>query len=59
MALCAHLIRDGDVVYDVGGNTKYMALYFASLVGARGKTLSFEPAPVNLSYIRANVERDK
>jgi FkbM family methyltransferase len=57
MTLCARLIREGDVVFDVGGNIGYMALYFASLVGARGKVFSFEPAPSNLPYIRANVGR--
>lgn len=57
MVLCARLIRDGDVVFDVGGHIGYMALYFASLVGDCGRIFSFEPAPSNLPYIRANVER--
>lgn len=57
MTLCARLIRDGDVVFDVGGHIGYMALYFASLVGACGRIFSFEPASSNLPYIRANVER--
>lgn len=57
MALCAQLVRKGDVVFDVGGHIGYMALYFASLVGPRGKVYSFEPAPTNLPYIRANVSR--
>jgi FkbM family methyltransferase len=59
MALCAQLIRDGDVVYDVGGHIGYMALYFASLVGACGRVFSFEPAFSNLPYIRANVKGAK
>jgi FkbM family methyltransferase len=57
MTLCARLIRDGDVVFDVGGHIGYMALYFASLVGACGKVFAFEPGSSNLPYIRANVER--
>ena len=57
MTLCARLIRDGDVVFDVGGHIGYMALYFASLVGAGGRVFSFEPGSSNLPYIRANVER--
>ena len=57
MTLCARLIRDGDVVFDVGGHIGYMALYFASLVGACGRVFSFEPASSNLPYIHANVER--
>jgi len=57
MTLCARFIRDGDVVFDVGGHIGYMALYFASLVGACGKVFAFEPASSNLPYIRVNVER--
>jgi FkbM family methyltransferase len=57
MTICARLIRDGDVVFDVGGHIGYMALYFASLVGSCGRIFSFEPASSNLPYIRANVER--
>jgi FkbM family methyltransferase len=57
MTLCARLIRDGDVVFDVGGHIGYMALYFAGLVGSAGKVFSFEPASSNLPYIRKNVGR--
>jgi FkbM family methyltransferase len=57
MAICAKLIRDGDLVFDVGGHIGYMALYFASLVGARGRIFTFEPSPLNLRYIRANALR--
>jgi FkbM family methyltransferase len=56
MALCAKLIRDGDVVFDVGGHIGYMTLYFASLVGLSGRTVAFEPGPLNLPYIRANIK---
>jgi FkbM family methyltransferase len=56
MILCARLIREGDIVFDVGAHIGYTALYFASLVGARGKVFCFEPASSNLPYIRANVE---
>lgn len=57
MTLCARLIRDGDVVFDVGGHIGYLALYFAHLAGARGRVFAFEPASLNLPYIRANAER--
>ena len=39
MTLCARLIRNGDLVFDVGGHIGYMALYFASLVGALWENL--------------------
>jgi FkbM family methyltransferase len=57
MILCSRLIREGDVVFDVGGHIGYMALYFASLAGARGRVFVFEPESSNLRYIRANIER--
>src|SRR3954454_1116564 len=55
MILCSRLIRGGDIVFDVGGHIGYMALHFADLVGAGGRVFCFEPAPLNLPYIRANV----
>ncbi len=56
MAICAKLIRDGDVVFDVGGHIGYTALYFANLAGGAGRTFTFEPSPLNLPYIRTNVQ---
>jgi FkbM family methyltransferase len=55
MALFAELVRPGDVVLDVGSHIGYIALYFAQLVGARGRVFAFEPGPNNLPYLRQNV----
>ena len=57
MTFCARLIRDGDMVFDVGEHIGYMALYCASLAGACGRIFSFEPTSSNLPDIRANVGR--
>jgi FkbM family methyltransferase len=57
MAVCARLIRDGDIVFDVGGHIGYVALYFSHLAGALGTVFTFEPSPLNLPYARENVRR--
>lgn len=40
-----NLLRQGDVVIDVGGNVGYHALLASTCVGASGKVISFEPSP--------------
>jgi len=45
----------GDVVIDVGGCWGDTALYFASLVGERGKVYVFEFDPENLEILRTNL----
>jgi FkbM family methyltransferase len=55
MMVLAELIREGDLVIDVGGHIGYVTLYFAKLVGPGGKVVVFEPGPNNLPYIRKNV----
>jgi len=37
------VLNEGMVVYDIGGNRGQMALFFASMVGAKGTVVSFEP----------------
>lgn len=46
--------QSGDVVLDVGGCWGDTALYFADLVGPRGKVFTFEFDPENLAIMRAN-----
>lgn len=54
MRLFKTLIKEGDVVIEVGGHVGYISLYFSSLV-AGGKVYVFEPGPNNLPYIRNNL----
>ncbi len=51
----SRIIRDGDVVLDVGGHIGYVALFFARLVGPAGRVFVFEPGLNNLPYLRQNV----
>ena len=48
-------VRPGMTVFDVGANKGQMALLFASLVGASGRVVAFEPAPAEFSSLERNV----
>jgi FkbM family methyltransferase len=48
----------GHVMYDIGAHIGYHSLYFASLVGATGRVIAFEPNPVNVARIRENLARN-
>ncbi|WP_447978449.1 FkbM family methyltransferase [Candidatus Nitrospira bockiana] len=50
-----HLIRQGDIVFDVGGHHGWNALIFSRLVGLQGKVFTFEPNPKNVEIIRRNI----
>jgi FkbM family methyltransferase len=49
-------VEPGDVVLDVGGCWGDTALYFASLVGPKGRVYTFEFDPESLDVLRANLE---
>ena len=50
------IIKEGDVVIDLGANIGYFSLLAAKLVGPRGKVFSFEPEPKNFNYLKKNIE---
>jgi len=50
------IIKEGDVVVDVGANIGYFTLLAARLVGPKGKVFSFEPEPLNFRYLTKNIE---
>jgi len=50
------IIKEGDVVLDIGANMGYFTLIFAKLVGDKGKVFAFEPEPNNFSLLKKNVE---
>ena len=54
----AGIIRDGDVVYDVGANKGQMTLIFSRLVG-RGSVLSFEPSLAERKYLTENLRLNR
>jgi FkbM family methyltransferase len=50
------VIREGDVVVDLGANLGYFTLLAAKLIGKRGRVYSFEPEPRNYHYLLKNIE---
>lgn len=48
---------EGKVVYDIGAHIGFHSLYFARLVGPKGKVYAFEPNPKNIE--RLNLIREK
>jgi FkbM family methyltransferase len=48
-------LREGDIVYDVGGHTGYLTLLMAKLVGRSGHIYTFEPYPSNVEKIQHNL----
>lgn len=50
------VVREGDVVVDLGASMGYFTLLAAKLVGKKGKVYAFEPAPINYSLLIKNIE---
>ncbi|UKT64383.1 FkbM family methyltransferase [Pedobacter mucosus] len=48
------LIKQGDIVLDIGANIGFHSLYFAELAGVNGLVLAFEPIEVNFSALQQN-----
>lgn len=49
------LVKEGDVVVDIGAQIGYYTLILAKLVGKDGRVFAFEPAPQNFALLRRNV----
>lgn len=54
-SLVKKLIKNGDIVLDIGAHIGYYTLIFASLTGPKGKVFAFEPAPDNFEILNRNV----
>ncbi len=52
-ALLANVLREGDVVADVGANIGIYSEFFARRVGAQGAVHSFEPSPENFQRLQS------
>ena len=55
----SRLLRDGDVVIDIGGNVGYHALLAAKLVGSNGKVITFEPSRIIFDQLCKHIEINK
>jgi len=52
----ARLIKQSDMVLELGGHIGFITQYFSALVGDDGEVIVFEPGLNNLPYIRKNIE---
>jgi FkbM family methyltransferase len=50
------LVKNGDVVVDIGANLGYFSAYAAARVGKQGQVLCFEPEAKNFEYLKLNCE---
>ncbi len=55
-SIVLELVREGDVVVDVGAHWGYFTLLAASRCGERGRVFAFEPHPKNLALLKKNIE---
>lgn len=55
VAVLRHLVRPGDVAYDVGANRGLLLVQLAALVGEAGRVVGFEPNPALLPALRRTV----
>jgi FkbM family methyltransferase len=53
--LMCDTVDEGDVVVDVGANAGFFTALLATLVGPRGKVVSFEPGENNLPRLKNNI----
>ncbi len=49
------VVKEGDIVVDLGANLGYFTLLAAKLVGPKGKVYAFEPEPINYSLLLQNI----
>lgn len=50
------IIKEGDIVYDIGAHVGFYSLLASNKVGSNGKIFSFEPLPRNIVYLRKHID---
>jgi FkbM family methyltransferase len=56
LELMKKIVKEGDVVIDIGAHIGYYTLLLAKLVGPKGKVFAFEPNPENFKVLKKNIE---
>lgn len=56
MMIFRDLIKENNVVVEVGGHIGYISIFFSHLVGDNGSVIVFEPGSNNLPYITDNIK---
>ena len=51
----SEVVKREMTIYDIGANIGQMALPFSRWVGARGRVVAVEPAPINVRQLRDNI----
>jgi len=54
--IVSHLIKEGDIVLDIGANIGYYSVSFSKLVGKNGKVICFEPTQYYSRILKMNLE---
>ncbi len=50
------LVKEGDIVLDIGANIGYFALMESKIVGSSGTVYAVEPSPVNYQRLNENIK---
>lgn len=54
--LLPRLISKGQVVYDIGANLGFYTVHFSRFVGPKGQVICFEPSPLCIYFLQANLD---
>lgn len=57
--LVKQIIKEGDIVFDVGANIGYYSVLFSRLIGNRGKVFCFEPTKYYGEVLNRNLKANK
>ncbi|MCW3976795.1 MAG: FkbM family methyltransferase, partial [Candidatus Bathyarchaeota archaeon] len=55
----SRIIRDGDIIFDVGAWVGPYSLFFSKLVGSRGKVIAFEPSPKSFNVLVDHLNQNR
>ena len=53
--LFKQVVKEGNMLVDLGANIGYFTLLAAKIVGPEGKVFAFEPEPQNYNYLKKNI----
>jgi len=52
------VVKEGDVVVDIGANIGYFTVLLADIVGPKGKVYAFEPDPRSFNILQRTIKRN-